>query len=166
MLQFVPLASVDADAVERLLDRAFEPGRRTRTAYAIRAGMTAIAELSFAALDGATLAGTIQCWPACLTRDDGGSDALVMVGPVAVEPARQHDGIGSVLMDGALAAAATRRLDSALFLIGDPEYYERFGFTADHTGGWRAPGPVERRRLLARGNAVPDGEGMLGPRPR
>lgn len=166
MLQFAPLASVEADAVEQLLDRAFEPGRRTRTAYAIRAGMTAIAELSFAALEGDALAGTIQCWPACLTRDDGGRVPLVMVGPVAVEPARQHDGIGSALMDGALAAAARQRLDDALFLIGDPEYYGRFGFTAERTTGWRAPGPVERRRLLGRGKGVPGGEGMLGPRMR
>ena len=50
-------------------------------------------------------------------------------------------------------------------LIGDPEYYGRFfGFSADRTSGWRVPGPVEQRRLLALGDAVPDGAGMLGPR--
>ena len=67
-------------------------------------------------------------------------------------------------MEQALAAALASGLDGALFLIGDPDYYGRFGFTAERTGGWRAPGPVERRRLLARGHGVPDGEGMLGPR--
>ncbi len=166
MLDFVPLATVDAERVERLLDRAFEPGRHARTAYAIRAGTAAIPELSFAALDEGTLAGTIHCWPARLTRDDGGADPLVMVGPVAVEPARQGQGVGGALMTHALAAASAKRLDGALFLIGDPEYYGRFGFTAERTVKWRVPGPVERRRLLARGNDVPGGEGMLGPCPR
>lgn len=166
MLQFVPLANVCAEAVEQLLDRAFEPGRHARTAYAIRAGTAAIPELSFAALDGGTLAGTIQCWPACLTRDDGGAAPLVMVGPVAVEPARQGQGVGGALMVHALAAAKALRLDGAMFLIGDPEYYGRFGFTAERTAGWRISGPVERRRLLARGDEVPGGEGVLGPCPR
>ncbi len=36
-------------------------------------------------------------------------------------------------------------------MIGDPEYYGRFfGFTADATANWELPGPVERRRLLAK----------------
>jgi predicted N-acetyltransferase YhbS len=50
-------------------------------------------------------------------------------------------------------------------LIGDPDYYGRFfGFSAERTARWNAPGPVERHRLLARGDAVPDASGMLGPR--
>ena len=35
-----------------------------------------------------------------------------------------------------------------IILVGDPEYYERFGFTADPTGGLIMPAPVERRRFL------------------
>ena len=51
-----------------------------------------------------------------------------------------------------------------LMLIGDPEYYGRFfGFTAARTGAWRLPGPFEQRRLLARGDGVPDGAGEIGP---
>ena len=50
-------------------------------------------------------------------------------------------------------------------LIGDPEYYGRFfGFSAEATAGWRLPGPVEARRLLARGPGVPAGTGAIGPR--
>ena len=163
MLHFAPLATIEADAIERLLDRAFEPGRHARAAYAIRSGTAAIPELSFAASDGNTLAGTIQCWPARLTRDDGSAAPLVLVGPVAVEPSRQGEGVGGALMRHALAAAAAHRRDGALFLIGDPEYYGRFGFTAERTAGWRVPGPVERRRLLARGADVPGGAGSVGP---
>jgi predicted N-acetyltransferase YhbS len=49
-------------------------------------------------------------------------------------------------------------------LIGDPEYYGRFGFTAEATAGWEVPGPVERRRLLARTAHPLPRHGMLGPR--
>ena len=36
----------------------------------------------------------------------------------------------------------------AVILVGDPEYYERFGFTADPASGLIMPAPVERRRFL------------------
>ncbi len=100
---------------------------------------------------------------------DGSADSapLVMVGPVAVEPQWQQEGIGRALMARMLEAAP--ECDDpgcgALMMIGDPEYYGRFfGFTADRTGGWRLPGPFEPRRLLARGPAVPGRAGLVGPR--
>ena len=162
MIALVPLAQIDPQAIESLLDRAFGADRRTRTAYRVRAGTSAIPELSFAALlEDRSLAGTIQCWPVALACDSGESVAMVMVGPVAVEPELQRDGIGRALTERMLAAAG----DQPLMLIGDPEYYGRFfGFTADRTGGWRLPGPFEARRLLARGAGVPDCAGLVGPR--
>lgn len=164
MLRFVPLAEIASEQVEQLLDHAFGVDRHGRTAYAVRAGTTAIPALSFAALDGDALAGTIQCWPVALTDDDGARTPLVMVGPVAVDPPRQQHGIGHTLMTQMLDAAAATGADSRLMLVGDPEYYTRFfAFTAERTGGWRLPGPFEPRRLLARGGDVPDRPGDLGP---
>ena len=162
MIAIVPLADIEPCAVDALLDRAFGADRHARTAYKVRGAATAIAGSSFAALDDGMLVGTIQCWPVALVTDGGGAVPLVMVGPVAVAPERQRDGIGRALMEHALAAeddAAT-----GLMLIGDPEYYGRFfGFTAERTARWRLPGPVERHRLLARGPMVPDAAGALGP---
>ncbi len=127
--------------------------------------MPAIPRLSFAAIEQDSLVGTIQCWPILFDGDDGVDVPLVMVGPVAVEPARQRDGIGRDLMLSALNAAVATGEAGSLMLIGDPEYYGRFfGFTADRTAGWRVPGPVEQHRLMALGDSVPDGAGMLGPR--
>jgi predicted N-acetyltransferase YhbS len=159
--ELVPLAQIDPQAVEHLLDRAFGADRRARTAYRVRIGTHPIPELSFAALHGDALAGTIQCWPVALACDGGTTVAMVMVGPVAVEPEWQQAGIGRALMERMLAAAG----DAPLMLIGDPEYYGRFfGFVADRTGKWRLPGPFEARRLLARGAGVPDCAGEVGPR--
>lgn len=163
MIQTVPIAAVDEAAVERLLDRAFGPDRHARTAYRLRAGTRAIAALSFAMIDDhGALLGSIQCWPVRWDGDDGTTRPLVLVGPVAIVPERQQEGLGRRLMETALAAA-----DDAvpLMLIGDPEYYGRFfGFDARATGGWRLPGTVERHRLLARGAGAPTGAGVIAPR--
>ena len=165
MIRIVPIAEVEPQAVEQLLDRAFGADRHGRTAYRIREGMPAIPGLSFAAIEDGALVGTIQCWPILFDADEGRDVPLVMVGPVAVEPARQRGGVGHRLMDHALEAARTSGQAGVLTLIGDPEYYGRFyGFTADRTGAWRVPGPVERHRLLALGESIPDGAGVLGPR--
>ena len=163
--QIVPIADVPAAAIEDLLDRAFGVDRQMRTAYRIRESVAALPHLSFAALDGGDLVGTVQCWPIALHGDDGHDSPLIMVGPVAVAPERQQGGIGRSLTARALSAAEQAGDAAALMLIGDPEYYGRFfGFTADRTAAWRVPGPVERHRLLARGAAVPGGAGLLGPR--
>ena len=163
-IAFVPLATIDGAAVEALLDRAFGPDRHARTAYKVRGRAAPIAALSLAAIEDGRLIGTIQCWPITLSGDDGTAYPLVMIGPVAVEPDRQQDGVGRRLMTHALDAAAAHGLDTRLMLSGDPEYYARFfGFDAAHTAQWRLPGPVERHRLLARGADVPDVAGMLGP---
>jgi predicted N-acetyltransferase YhbS len=168
LVEFVPLENVQPDAVEALLDAAFGADRFGRTAYKLRAGTRMIPALSFALVtDDGALIGSIQCWPVQHIAVDGTATPLVMVGPVAIDPAVQRGGHGRRLMHGCLSAA-DRQADGALMMIGDPEYYERFfGFTADRTGAWTLPGPFEPRRLLARaanGHEVPDGAAMIGPR--
>ncbi len=164
VIELVPLDAIPEPMIEALLDRAFGRDRHGRTAYRIREGVDAIPALSFAArfADG-RLAGTIQCWPVALACDGSGTVPMVMVGPVAVDPEWQQEGIGRLLMAEMLRSADAAGMP-ALMLIGDPAYYGRFfGFTADRTARWRLPGPVERHRLLARGASVPDCAGMLGP---
>jgi predicted N-acetyltransferase YhbS len=165
MPSIVPLSAIDPHLVEDLLDLAFEPARRTRTAYRIREGTEWLPALSFAALDDEEyLVATIQLWPVALTDPAGKPHPLVMVGPVAVLPAHQGEGYGK-----ALVAAALGALDPAApipqVLIGDAPYYKRFGFT-EAPRGWRCPGPWDPARLLTRD--LPGdypAEGMLGPWP-
>ncbi len=129
--------------------------------------MAWLPELSFAMVDETgSLIGTLQSWPVALIGAAGERSPLIMVGPVAVEPAHQNGGHGRALMDKVVAKAKAMATDP-LIMIGDPEYYGRFwGFSAEHTGSWSAPGPFEPRRLLA----LPVGDqpiprtGSLGPR--
>jgi predicted N-acetyltransferase YhbS len=150
LITIVPLSTIAAEPVEALLDAAFGADRRTRTAYRLREGTSAVEALSFAALDEGVLVGTLQSWPVALVDTNGEQTALTMIGPVAVAPDLQRRGIGRMLMTHMLDQADAGGAD-ALMMIGDPEYYGRFfGFTADATGAWALPGPVERHRLLAR----------------
>jgi len=162
LITLSPLADADAHAVESLLDAAFGTDRHGRTAYRIREGMRPIADLSLAAFEEDRLVGALQCWPVAL-RGPEGETPLVLVGPVAVDPARQRRRIGHDMMREMLVRADGYE---PLVLIGDPEYYGRhFGFIADQTANWELPGPFERRRLLARtgGRDLPF-RGILGPR--
>jgi predicted N-acetyltransferase YhbS len=141
-IRIAPLSEADPTKVEALLDAAFGADRRERTAYRLRAGLTPIPSLSFAAFNGNRLIGLLQSWPVAL---DG--EPLTLVGPVAVLPELQQAGTGRALMDALMQAAG----EQPMTMIGDPEYYSRFfGFSADATAGWELPGPVERRRLLAK----------------
>ncbi len=162
----IPLDNVDTALVEALLDRAFEPERRTRTAYKLREGLDWLPALSFAAIDADDqLVGTIQCWPLALTTPAGKAHPLIMVGPVAVLPEVQGLGFGKTLMSACLSALSPEA-PLPQVMIGDPEYYGRFwGFSAEHTGGWAMPGPYDPGRLLARCDnpAVLPKDGMLGP---
>lgn len=159
MTKLLPISSVHADDVENLLDAAFGADRHQRTAYLLREGMEIIEHLSFAIMDGDQLVGSIQCWPISVS-----GAALVLVGPVAVSPERQNQGLGQKLMNAMLTAILPS--DAPMVMIGDPEYYGRFGFSADNTFGWTLPGPWEPRRLLLRNplaSALPE-TGMVGPR--
>lgn len=168
MAEIVPLQSISATEVEKLLDHAFGPDRFGRTAYRLRAGTHAIPELSFAMTgDNGALLGTLQSWPVMLAGSDGTQSPLIMVGPVAVEPDVQQGGIGKALMH-ALLDTWEKGDFPALMMIGDPEYYGRFfGFSAEGTQQWIINGPVERRRLLALariGETLPS-MGEILPRP-
>ena len=165
MSTIIPLADVAPNFVEELLDRAFEPDRRRRTAYKVREGMHALERLSFAALDeDELLVGTIQCWPVALTDPDGRAHPMIMVGPVAVLPGQQGLGYGKALMTASVAAIDPQA-PLPQVMIGDADYYGRWGFVGEPTRDWSLPGPYDPDRLLARcaNPAVLPRAGMLGP---
>ncbi len=163
MTTLQPLSTIAPDALESLLDLAFGADRHGRTAYAVREGTEPVDSLSFVAMDGETLTGSLQCWPITLLFPDVDALSLVMVGPVAVHPDLQNRGIGKYMTH-----IVAERLDHAgqsAMMIGDPDYYEPFGFRSGPASGWTLPGPVEPHRILLRpapGSTWP-AEGVLGP---
>ena len=152
MLQIRPATAADDHEITALLDAGFGPARRNRTAYRLREGVATLPTLSVVARDGPTLVGSLQCWPLQVRGLAGAPMPLVLLGPVVTAADRQSEGIATRMMTTALAAADAAAAPPML-LIGDMPFYGRFGFSAAATAEWRLPGPVDRARLLLRGDA-------------
>ena len=137
-------------AREALLDRAMGEGRRRKSSEKLRRGRLPAEGLSFAALDdNGVLAGTVRLWNVHAGLDGFGFPvSALLLGPLAVDPSAAGCGIGSALMHHAINEAM-RLGHGAILLVGDPEYYTRFGFTAEKTGELAMPGPYEKHRFLA-----------------
>ena len=142
-------ASLDVSAREALLDRAMGPMRKRKSSEKIRRNRLPADGLALVARDDAgMLIGTVRLWhvDAGIGADGRGVPALLL-GPLAVEPGLGGKGVGAALMRAAIAEA-TARGHGAILLVGDPEYYVRFGFSADKAEYLVMPGPFERRRFL------------------
>ncbi len=127
---------------ENLLDRVMGEVRFRRASERMREGRLPAISLNAVDASGSVI-GTVRLWH---VKAEGMQDAL-MLGPLAVDPAFQGLGIGGALMKAALAHARKAAF-SAVILVGDPEYYARFGFTAALATNLAMPGPFERHRLL------------------
>lgn len=75
------------------------------------------------------------------TRGRVGELELLGLGPIAVVPRLQRHGIGSALMKETIARANAAG-ERGIALLGDPEYYSRFGFVASTSLGVDAPDPA------------------------
>lgn len=158
------LSEVSPDALEALLDAAFGEDRHGRTAYAVRAGVEPVDSLSFVAMKDGALVGSLQSWPVELEIADGPALPLAMIGPVAVHPDFQQQGIGKHMTR--IVAQKLDLAEESAMMIGDPDYYEPFGFLSGPASGWTLPGPVEPHRILLRAASGSDWPraGILGPR--
>jgi len=141
--------------VEALYDLCFAPGREALPSYRLRDGVDPVAELSLVARDdGGILGGAIRYWPVLV----GGADVLLL-GPIAVHPTRQGEGLGGYLIRESLAIAFAAGWERVL-LIGDAPYYGRFGFV--RLEGVVMPPPTDPARVLGRALVGGAWEGVRG----
>jgi predicted N-acetyltransferase YhbS len=151
----------DAEAIERLHERAFGPGRFARTAFRLREGAPHLMDLSFTALVGTLLVGSVRMAPV-----SAGAVPALMLGPLTVEPAFENRGIGSALIRRSLDTAREKGHQLVL-LVGDEPYYSRFGFKRISPRRLELPGPVNPDRFLAlelTEGAMADAKGLVTPR--
>jgi predicted N-acetyltransferase YhbS len=141
-LTILPEKPNDADAIERLHERTFGPGRFVLSAYRLREHVDHLLELSFTARIGTLLVGSVRQLPICI-----GDTPALMLGPLTVEPPFRKRGVGRALLDRSLddARKAGHRL---VLLVGDETYYSRVGFKTVPKGRATMPGPVDYSRLL------------------
>jgi predicted N-acetyltransferase YhbS len=134
----------DEVAIEHLLDLGFGLSRRTKTSYRLREGSKPVPGLSLVMEEqGFGLVGSISFWPLVI-----GSAEALLLGPIAVHPQRQNQGIGLALMREGIARSQIR----PIILVGDLPYYARVGFAKVPEGQLLLPGPVDPNRLLHLGD--------------
>ena len=159
MFRITPEIPDDLDEVEYLYDLAFAPGRTALSSYRLREGVAPLAELSLVARDKYdNLAGAIRFWPVTIGQT---KHSALLLGPVAVHPTRQGEGVGNLLISESLERALNNGW-SRIILVGDEPYYRRYGFSREFAQSLRYPPPTNPDRLLAK--ALVDGafDGVSG----
>lgn len=143
MIKIAQEAPAEAGAREALLDRALGTGRLLKPSECLRRGRNPADGLALVARFDDSIVGSVRLWHVAA----GEARPALLLGPLAVDPDWQGQGIGSALMETAIASAAARG-HAAILLVGDAPYYGRFGFAAEHTLSLTMPLPVLCRRFL------------------
>jgi predicted N-acetyltransferase YhbS len=141
-ITILPETAGDAQAIERLHERTFGPGRFVLSAYRLREHIDHLLDLSYTARIGTLMVGSVRQLPICV-----GDTRALMLGPLTVEPPFRSRGVGRALLERALddAGAKGHRI---VLLVGDEPYYSRVGFKKVPKGRAIMPGPVDYNRLL------------------
>lgn len=149
-----PETAALAAGVEQLLDAVFGRARFDKASYLYRVGVEPVRELSYIAQHQGEIVGTIRYWP--ITIGAEGHQALLL-GPLGITPRLAGKGIGRTLTFRTLEIAAEMGHDLVL-LVGDVDYYKRFGFVPAAPHGFIMPGETRPERL----QVAPLKSGILG----
>jgi predicted N-acetyltransferase YhbS len=143
-------------AFDRLLERAFGPGRLAKASQRLREGNTPLADLCFMAVEGERLVGGVRLWPVQLAGRQ-----IAFLGPIAVDPDFRSHGVGGDLITHACNAAQAAG-QAAVLLVGDRPFFEPLGFQVVPKGQVSLPGPADPMRILWR-ELTPGGlDGLSG----
>ena len=140
--------------IEALFDLCFAPGREALSSYRLRDGVEPVVQLARVARDpDGILAGAIRFWPVQV------ADApALLLGPVAVHPTRQGEGLGRLLIEAGLQEAGSAW--DRVMLVGDAPYYGKFGF--ERLDGVIMPPPTNPARVLGRALVPGAWDGVSG----
>ncbi|WP_409362158.1 GNAT family N-acetyltransferase [Bartonella heixiaziensis] len=134
---------------ERLLDLTMGKGRKRKSSESLRRGRLAACGLSFVVKNAlGELVGSVRLWHVQFHKRQSEMQHALLLGPLAVSDNYSGMGIGSVLVLHAIETA--KKLGyGAIFLVGDFEFYQRFGFSNSLTENLAMPGPYEKHRFQA-----------------
>jgi len=155
----------DMAAIQEVNRQAFGREDEGRLIDVLRQGGAIICSLVAEAADG-TIVGHVLFSPA--TLDQGGDTMpLAGLGPVAVWPSHQRQGIGDALIRAGLAICRNAGYEAAV-VLGHPSYYPRFGFRPARPLGirWEHDAPAEAFMVMElRPGALAGKSGVVRYRP-
>lgn len=111
--------------------------------------------LSLVAVDDGRLVGHVLFTAATL-EGDGKSLRCALLAPLAVIPSHQRAGVGRMLIEEGCARLAQQGV-KLVFVLGDPGYYTRHGFSPAIPQGLKAPYPIEPEAAWMVRSLVADG---------
>lgn len=158
MIRYRAAGDEDAEMIASLHREAFSASDRSYGGEAeLVAMLSADGDLVFShvAEEDGTIVGHIALSPMRAEGDGVGIRALGL-GPVGVLPNRQGRGIGSGLIEAAHGWAREQGWQM-IFLLGDPAYYARFGYSAETAAPFASPyaGPYWQALILDERFALP-----------
>lgn len=136
----------DGAVVGALLERAFGRPDEAAIATALRGSAEYLPELALVAVEDDDIVGHIMFSRALVDGERPGQAALLA--PMAVEPSRQGQGIGTALVRAGLARCRDSGV-ALVVLLGHPTYYPRFGFVPAHDVGVLPPAEWPRDAWMA-----------------
>ncbi len=131
-----PARASDEVAIGAVTTRAFTD-HGDQVAVLVDALAAGPARISLVADDAGTVVGHTLLSRGWIDAERELVEALVL-SPLSVDPPWQGRGIGGSLVRAALAEADSHGAP-AVFLEGDPRYYQRFGFVAARSRGFTRP---------------------------
>jgi putative acetyltransferase len=151
-----PETAADVDAIDRITRAAFQHHPHSdQTEHLIIARLRAagVLTLSLVAEQDGQVIGHAAFSP--VTFSDG-SAGWYGLGPIAVAPRHQGQGVGSALVQQGLELLRARGAAGCV-VLGEPAYYGRFGF-AHRAECVFSGAPAPYFQVLAFGNTNPSGE--------
>lgn len=139
MSQIRPEWPEDMAQIRAVNELAFGQPDEANLVDQLRADGDVLTSLVAVGRDGG-IEGHILFSPLDLQFDDGTLLQAAALAPVAVHPERQRQGIGKELVQAGIAACKAQGL-GAIIVLGHPEYYPRFGFSAALARDLRSPFP-------------------------
>jgi putative acetyltransferase len=146
----------DWEAVYKVVSSAFGQSTEAKLVEELRAAGDSI--VSLVADEDGQIVGHVL-----LSKMDAPFPALALA-PVSVVPARQRSGIGSALVKGAVNRARNEGW-AGIFVLGDPNYYERFGFDREAAAGFTSPYAGRHFMMLKLSPSLPVTNGELSHAP-
>jgi predicted N-acetyltransferase YhbS len=164
----------DVPAREALLDTCLGPSRQLKTCERLREGRLPADGLALVIEQTSEsgerrIVGTVRMWHVAA----GPGRPALMLGPIGIDPSLQGVGLGGKLMRDVLARA-TALGHAGVLLVGDADYYARFGFTTEAVSDLWLPGPYESERFqglelvpggLAGARGLVSATGLPAPKP-
>ena len=144
-LRLLPEAKNDYVEIERLLDLVFTPRRKILSSYQLRSSTNKVDKLSYVIKDITdNIVGSIRFWN---IKIDSHSSRGLLLGPLAIHPIYQSEGLGEKLVLNSIEQASADTWNWVI-LVGNISYYSKFGFSKKLTRGISLGDEIDNERLL------------------